>query len=176
MPPRLRAPRRRAAVLLGVLALAAGPVSCGSQSAAPQDRPGCVSLKGLREEQLGEVAGPLDGASPAPGDSGVYLRRLYGAGTEPVATVYGKGGVQQRLSDGHLLAYADERIEFADGTVQARGFYDLTDAAAGAAQYIPTIGSTGVFRDKAGRITFRAVRPGREFSAEIEMCPTGMFR
>ncbi|MEY9946413.1 hypothetical protein [Kitasatospora sp. GAS1066B] len=172
---RPRAPRRWAAVLLGVVALAAGTVSCGSRAAEPQARPGCITMKNLREQQIGEVAGPLGGSTPGVGDSGVYLRELYDGGTSPAATVYGAGGVQLRQSDGHLLAYADEQIVFDDGTVQAQGFYDLTDATAGGSQYIPTIGATGVFHNKAGRLTFRTVQPGREFSAEIQMCPTGMF-
>lgn len=172
--------RRRGTGLLTAAVLLTGTVSCGRAATSTGD-PGCVVLKGLEEKAVGEVttslAGtPPQGRSPELGDGSAYVRRLYGPEAEPTATVYGTSHVRRRLPNGHLLGYVDERIEFADGTVSAQGFYDLTAAMAGTSQYVPTIGLTGSFRDKMGRRTFHTVAQGGDFSATIEMCPAGMLK
>ncbi|MCX4638591.1 hypothetical protein OG301_34705 [Streptomyces platensis] len=172
--------RRRAAGLLSVALLLTGTVSCGSATTSTGD-PGCVVLRDLQERAVGKVTTSLTGTlpqdrSPRLGDGSAYVRHLYGAEAEPTATVYGTSHVRRRMPNGHLLGYVDERIEFADGTMSAQGFYDLTAAMAGASQYVPTIGLTGSFRDKMGRRTFHTVAQGGKFSAGIEMCPAGMLK
>jgi hypothetical protein len=170
----------RTAGLLAVTVLLAGTAACASPSSSAAD-PGCVVLGGLKEKQVGEVdtsqtGSRPEGRPPALGDSTAYVRHLYGAGAKPAATVYGTSHVRRHLPGGHLLGYLDERIELADGTVQAQGFYDLTAAHAGRTQHVPTVGLTGSFRDKMGRRTFRTPRNGGTSSAAIEMCPAGMLK
>ncbi|MFF9587558.1 hypothetical protein [Streptomyces achromogenes] len=125
---------------------------------------------------LAAATSTLGGPYPSIGDSMTRVARLYGTGPTAAATVYGKSHVRLRQPDGHLLAYADDRIEFREGTVQAQGFYDLTDRSAGKTWFIPTIGTTGSFRGKLGRITYRPARPGGDEAVVITMCPGGMLR
>lgn len=179
--PHPRSARRRGPVrLLAAAVLVAGTVSCGSAASSTGD-PGCVVLNDLEEKTVGEVTTSLAVGRPREGsavigDGSAYVRHLFGPGAEQVATVYGTSHVRRRMSNGHLLGYVDERIEFADGTVSAQGFYDLTAAMAGTSQYVPTIGLTGGFRDKMGRRTLHAVEGRGRSDTTIRMCPAGMLK
>ncbi len=164
----------RMTALFAVLLLTPCTVSCGGRS-TPEALPGCVVLDNLTEQFTATVQSQLASApSGGIGDSSVSVGRLYSTATS--AKVYGENYVRMRLSDGHLLGYANDLIEFGDGTVQAQGFYDLTNADAGQQEFIPTIGTTGVFRNKLGRFTFRTEQAGKQFSASIEMCPAGILK
>lgn len=172
--PRRSRHTRTATALVTVL-LAVGSAACAGHGSAA-DLPGCVVLDHLSEHVVGTATSTLGGPYPSVGDSATRVALLYDAGHTAAATVYGKSHVRLRRPDGHLLAYADDKIEFRDGTVQAQGFYDLTDRSAGRSQFIPAIGTTGSFRGKLGRIAYRPARPGGDPAVVIAMCPAGMLK
>jgi hypothetical protein len=174
MPPH-RSRRAWVVALLGAVVVLFATTSCAGQ-AMPQDLPGCVVLDHMGEQAVGEVVSTLGGSYPSVGDSATYVHRLYDASGATAATVYGKSNVRLRMVDGDLLENVDEQIRFADGTVQAQGYYELGAAARGRDQFLPMIGTDGVFRDKLGRRTFHPLTAGQTADTAVKLCPADMLK
>jgi hypothetical protein len=166
--------RTRAAWASAVAAVVLGTTACAAQPA--QDLPGCVVLDNLRERVVGQVVNPMGGPYPSIGDSATYVHQLYDADGSRVATVYGESNVRLRLADGGLLEYVDETIDFDDGTVRSQGYYELGDAAGTSDQYLPVIGTDGVFRDKLGRRPFVPLAAGQSGTTSLSLCPAGILK
>ncbi|MTD58853.1 allene oxide cyclase barrel-like domain-containing protein [Amycolatopsis pithecellobii] len=147
-------------------------VSASCAAPAAQELPGCVVLDGLREQSIGQVNNTLGGPYPAIGDSATYVHQLHDHGGNQVATIHGKTNVRLRMADGGLLEFFDERIEFGDGTVLAQGYYER---GAGA-QFLPLIGTAGVFRDKLGRRTFEPLDAAGSATTTFTLCPAGILK
>lgn len=162
---------RKTVRLLAAAAVLVATGSCARPAA--QNLPGCVILTDLREQAVGQVVSELAGPYPDVGDSSTYVHRLYGADQALTATVYGKTNVRLRLPDGGLLEYVDEQIEFGDGTVRSQGYYEVGSAQG---QFLPMIGTDGVFRDKLGRRTFRPLAAGQTATTTVKLCPAGMLK
>jgi hypothetical protein len=164
------------AVALSVVCVA---VCCADQAsgaarAQPAAAPACVTVKDMSETIVDGSERDLGGPYPfSIGGSSTYLDRLYTSTGAQTATVYGKANVPMRLGNGDLAEYSDELIEFADGDLEAAGFYDITQAAKGVWQYLPAVGISGRYKDMLGERHFRITKLGATLSAWIELCPAG---
>jgi hypothetical protein len=162
--------RSKSTMLAAVVALAAGAVSCSSPAAA-EPAPGCNVLDNLTEKIISVSLNEIGGPYPAVGDSAVYLTRFYDPAGKLVGTVYGKANIPFKNPDGHVMEYSEERIELDGGVVETEGFYDITNGIAGEWQFLPALGTSGGYRDKLGKRSFRILKPNALLNAKIELCP-----
>ncbi|MFF9351706.1 hypothetical protein [Streptomyces sp. NPDC014734] len=134
----------------------------------------CIVMKGLKEEIVDGSMRDLGGRYPYNiGGSATYFDHLTDADGKRIATVYGKAEIPSRLDNGDMAEHSDERIEFADGAVEAQGIYDITRAEKGAWQYLPVIGIEGRYRGMIGKRHFQITKMGKSLNGWIELCPAG---
>ncbi|MTD58855.1 allene oxide cyclase barrel-like domain-containing protein [Amycolatopsis pithecellobii] len=152
-------------------------IAQGAEPAPTPPAPGCLQLTGMSEKiidgSIRDLGGPY---LSSVGGSSTYLDHLYDASGAEVATVYGKANVPMKLDNGDVIEYSDERIEFADGVLEAAGFYNITQAGRGEWQFLPAIGVSGRYRDLLGKRHFRITKLGESLSGWIELCPAGTAR
>lgn len=143
--------------------------SATSSAAPPQ---GCVVLDDLSETIVDGTENELGGPFPSVGDSGTYLDRLHDRSGNQVGTVYGLINVPFALPDGDLVEHSDERIDLPDGSVEAAGLFNVTQADGHKAwQFLPLVGTSGRYRGMVGKRHFQILEFRHSLNARIEMCP-----
>jgi hypothetical protein len=161
-----------------LVVIAAGTASCATASSAStvaqlaaQPPPGCVVLDNLTEKIVGGTETEVGGPWPSVGDSGTYVDYLYDPDGKQVGTIYGKIAVLYARPDGHLMQWADERIELAGGVIEVQGIFDVTQAETGTWEYGPAVGTSGGYKEKVGKRWFQIVEFRKRLNAKIELCP-----
>ncbi|WP_103337399.1 allene oxide cyclase barrel-like domain-containing protein [Amycolatopsis sp. CA-126428] len=158
-------------LLSAALTLAAASGVPGS--AAPQVSEGCVVIDNLSETIVDGTENELGGPFPSVGDSGTYLDRLYDPAGKPAGTVYGLINVPFALPGGDLIEHSDERIELPEGTIEAAGLFNVTQAERKVWQFLPLVGTGGRYQGMVGKRHFQILEFRHSLNARIEMCPAG---
>lgn len=167
-------PARR--VALSVLATAAVTLALAAGSGAPSSaaqRDGCVAVDNLSETIVDGTENELGGPFPSVGDSGTYLDRLYDPAGKLAGTVYGLISVPYKLPNGDLIEHADERITLPDGTFEAAGLFNVTQAEQKVWQFLPLVGTGGRYQGMVGKRYFQILEFRHSLNARVEMCPAG---
>lgn len=170
----MRLTKPRSVVLAAVL-VASGSLVTGSGPATasvPQthDTKGCVILKNLTDKIVTYQA-----STPPPfgvGSTGNFYDELFDSAGAKVGSITGSSWViQQRASDGHLLAYSQEEITLADGTIHTAGVYDFTNVYSGKWESGPAVGTSGKYLGMYGTRSAAVVIPTKLAKAAITLCP-----
>ncbi|KNB50308.1 hypothetical protein AC230_23785 [Streptomyces caatingaensis] len=113
-------------------------------------------------------------AGPTVGDHNSHTDKLADASGTVLGTITGSGWkIYERPSDGHVLSYYREEIEFADGTIQTSGWMDSTAVWAGEWQTLHAVGTGGAYLGLIGVRQIRQEIPRELFRANIVLCAAG---
>lgn len=111
---------------------------------------------------------------PGLGDHNTYDSVLSDADGGVVCTLTGAGWkVLERTSDGHLMAFYQERIVFPDGEVQTCGWIDVRAIQEGRWQSLYAIGTRGRYLGLIGTRELRGEIPRKRFRANLKLSRQG---
>lgn len=179
---RLATMRTRLAVLLAAVVITGGVAGAsaasasgvepgpGQRSAAAQ--PAAAPGAGLTLDNLQDVIVTIhytgSGTGPELGAVTTYHDNLIDESGHQVGTVDGIGKIiYRRPQDNHWLAYYQEHINLAGGTLYTYGLLDISEVFAGQWQSLHAVGTGGRYLGETGVRSIQMVQEFRLFNAGI---------